>query len=217
MPDFFASLIHEFADSGFHSPMFLHSYSANCNKRMTTPYGMITLICYFGSCTLAAHSLQKELYAPVMFSCCVRITLPGLESCTDHGQHCFRSWSNLLGRKKHSWYRWSLSGKKLLPKKVQYVYFWYNRRGSASSCSILNLATLYLLNVALILWVNKKHRVNTCYSTIQTPPIQFNKMVWKPPIVSAPSFAFPCTDHISPILFISLDFPPPQNKTRGNG
>jgi len=56
-----------------------------------TPYGMITLICYFGSFTSAGHSLQQELYAPIMSYCYDRTTLPGSETYTNHGQKCLKS------------------------------------------------------------------------------------------------------------------------------
>jgi hypothetical protein len=100
--------------------MFLHSCSANYNRRTTTPYGMITLICYSGSCTLVGHLLQQEVYAPVTSYCCARTTLQGLKICTNHGQSYYNSCSNSRGRKKHSCRRLRRSGKKCLPKMVPY-------------------------------------------------------------------------------------------------
>jgi hypothetical protein len=119
MPDVFASLSHECADSGFHSPMFPHSYSANYNRRTTTPYGMITLTCYFGSYASAEHLLQQELYAPVMSYYCARTTPRGSGTFPDHGQRCLKSWSNSPGQREHSCPRSRRSTKKLSPKIVQ--------------------------------------------------------------------------------------------------
>ena len=90
--------------------MFPHNYSTNYNGRTTTPHGIITLICYFGSCTLAGHSLQQESCAPNMSYCCAQTTLQNSETCTDHGQNCLNSWSNLFGQKKHSRLRPKASG-----------------------------------------------------------------------------------------------------------
>lgn len=91
MSEFSATLICENADSRIYSTMFLHNCFANYNRRTTAPYGMITLTCYSGSCTLEGHLLQQEVYAPITSYCCARTTLQDLKTCTNHGQSYSKS------------------------------------------------------------------------------------------------------------------------------
>lgn len=86
MLEYSPKLLHERADSKLHSPIFLHSYSVNYSKLSMTPYGLIILIYYFGSYTLAEDLPQLGLHATLMSYCCDRITVPGLATCINHGQ-----------------------------------------------------------------------------------------------------------------------------------